>query len=122
MKWLGRRSSSNVEDRRGMSTGKLVTGGGIVGVVFLLIQMFLGGDSSEIFNQVQNQVLSGGGGGGEQRELSEAEKKQGQFASVVFADTEDVWGKIFAEQGQQYQQPNMVLFTDGVQTECGGAS
>lgn len=120
MKWLGRRGSSNVEDRRGLSGGKIAAGGGIIGVIFLLAQMFLGGDSAQVLNQIQNQVLQGGGG--EQRALTEEEKKQGEFASVVFADTEDVWGKLFEEQGSSYQQPKMVLFTDGVQTECGGAS
>ncbi len=121
MKWLGRRGSSNVEDRRGLSGGKIAAGGGIIGVIFLIAQMFLGGDSAQVLNQIQNQVVQRSGGG-EQRELTEAEKKQGEFASVVFADTEDVWGKLFEEQGSSYQQPKMVLFTDGVQTECGGAS
>lgn len=121
MKWLGRRGSSNVDDRRGMSGGKIAAGGGIIGVIFLIAQMFLGGDSAQVLNQIQNQVVQRGGGG-EQRELTEAEKKQGEFVSVVFADTEDVWGEIFAEQGANYQKPTMVLFTDGVQTECGGAS
>lgn len=120
MKWLGRRGSSNVEDRRGLSGGKIAAGGGIIGVIFLIAQMFLGGDSGQFLNQLQNQVLSGGGG--EQRELTESEKKQGEFVSVVFADAEDVWGKLFEEQGANYQQPKMVLFTDGVQTECGGAT
>lgn len=120
MKWLGRRGSSNVDDRRGLSGGKIAAGGGIIGVIFLIAQMFMGGDSAQVLNQIQNQVL--GGSGGTERELSEAEKKQGEFVSVVFADTEDVWGKIFEEQGSSYQQPKMVLFTDGVQTECGGAS
>lgn len=122
MKWLGRRGSSNVEDRRGLSGGKIAAGGGIIGVIFLLAQMFLGGDSAQVLNQIQNQVLQGGGGAQTERELTEAEKEQGEFVSVVFADTEDVWGKIFTEQGSSYQQPKMVLFTDGVQTECGGAS
>jgi predicted metalloprotease len=121
MKWLGRRGSDNVEDRRGLSGGKIAAGGGIIGVIFLIAQMFLGGDSGNVLSQIQNQVLQGGNGS-EQRELTESEKKQGEFASVVFADTEDVWGKLFEEQGSSYQQPKMVLFTDGVQTECGGAS
>ena len=121
MKWLGRRGSDNVEDRRGLSGGKIAAGGGIIGVIFLIAQMFLGGDSGNVLSQIQNQVLQGGNGS-EQRELTESEKKQGEFASVVFADTEDVWGKLFEEQGSSYQRPKMVLFTDGVQTECGGAS
>lgn len=121
MNWLGRRGSDNVEDRRGLSGGKIAAGGGIIGVIFLIAQMFLGGDSAQVLNQIKNQVTQSGGSG-EQRELTEAEQTQGKFVSVVFADTEDVWGKLFAEQGSSYEQPKMVLFTDGVQTECGGAS
>ncbi len=121
MKWSGRRGSSNVDDRRGLSGGKIAAGGGIIGVIFLIAQMFLGGDSAQVLNQIQNQVVQRGGGG-EPRELTAEETKQGEFVSVVFADTEDVWGKLFAEQGSEYQKPTMVLFTDGVQTECGGAS
>lgn len=120
MKWLGRRSSSNVEDRRGFSGGKIAAGGGIIGVIFLLAQMFLGGDSAQVLNQIQNQVIQGSGG--TERELTDTEKKQGEFVSVVFADTEDVWTKLFEEQGDVYEQPKMVLFSDGVQTDCGGAS
>jgi predicted metalloprotease len=41
---------------------------------------------------------------------------------VVLADTEDVWNKLFQEQGAQYQEPTLVLFTDAVQSACGSAS
>jgi predicted metalloprotease len=56
------------------------------------------------------------------REITAAEQQQGEFVATVFADTEDVWGKIFAENNSEYREPTMVLFADGVQTEYGGAS
>ena len=37
------------------------------------------------------------------------------------ADTEDVWNKLFEQQGRQYQEPKLVLFTDRVQSACGFA-
>jgi predicted metalloprotease len=40
----------------------------------------------------------------------------------VFADTEDVWDKIFSDHGQQYQKPTLVLFRDATQSGCGSAS
>ena len=41
MKWIGRRQSQNVEDRRGMSSGgKAVVGGGVLGIVILLLNLF----------------------------------------------------------------------------------
>ena len=45
----------------------------------------------------------------------------GRFASVVLADTEDVWSKLFAQMGEQYQEPVLVLFTDQTQSGCGFA-
>lgn len=119
MKWLGRRQSDNVDDRRGMSGGKIAAGGGIIGVIVLLISMFTGGDTS-ILNDIQSQVQSGEPT--ETRELTEQEKEMGDFVRTVLADTEDVWAKIFSEQGLTYENPQLVLFTDGVQTACGGAS
>ncbi len=119
MKWLGRRQSDNVEDRRGMSGGKIAAGGGIIGVIILLISMFTGTDTS-ILNDIQNQVQQGNPT--EIRELTTQEKEMGDFVRTVLADTEDVWAKIFREQGLTYQNPKLVLFTDGVQTACGGAS
>lgn len=119
MKWRGRRKSTNVEDRRGSSgKGKLIAGGGIIGLIFLAIQIFGGGDTTEIFNQIQTQSPAST----EQRELTPEEKELGDFAATVLADTEDVWNQIFAKNGGDYSEPEMVLFTDAVQTACGGAS
>ena len=120
MKWKGRRKSTNVDDRRGKSSGgKIAAGGGIIGIIFLAIQFFSGGDVGDILNQLQTE---GGGVSTEERELTEEEKELGAFTETVLADTEDVWNNIFAENGANYREPEMVLFTDAVQTACGGAS
>ena len=50
MKVEGRRTSDNIEDRRGMSTGKMAIGGGIGTVVIVLIVLLLGGDPSQVVN------------------------------------------------------------------------
>ncbi len=47
---------------------------------------------------------------------------QAEFVSVVLADLEDTWGRIFQSSGQRYQAPVLVLFTDAVQSACGSAS
>lgn len=120
MKWKGRRQSGNVEDRRGKSTGgKLAAGGGIIGLIFLAIQFFSGdGDVTDILNQIQTQSPATT----EERELTAEEQELGDFAATVLADTEDVWNNIFRENGSNYREPGMVLFTDAVNTACGGAS
>lgn len=37
MQWQGRRGSANVEDRRGLSTGPVAVGGGILGAIIALV-------------------------------------------------------------------------------------
>ncbi len=121
MKWSGRRQSSNMDDRRGVSGGKLAAGGGIIGIIFLIINALSGGDSGELLNSVQQQ-LEQGNQTEQTIELTAEDKKMGEFVSTVLADTEDVWGKIFRENGATYKEPRLVLFRDGVKTACGGAS
>ncbi len=117
MKWQGRRGSSNVEDRRGMSTGTKVVGGGIGTLVIVLLVYLLGGDPSSILEQT-------GGGQAESGpvQASEEENQMAQFVSVVLADTEEVWDKIFSEAGATYRKPTLVLFRDQVQSACGYAT
>ncbi len=120
MKWSGRRQSDNMEDRRGVSGGKIVAGGGIIGLIILAVNMFMGGNNSAVLNEINNQLQQGGSG--EKVELSARDKEMGEFVATVLADTEDVWTKIFTENGLTYEEPKLVLFRDGVQTACGGAS
>ena len=123
MKWQGRRQSDNVEDRRGMSTGgKVVAGGGAIGIIILLLNLF-GGENAQMLTPVLEQMNQQQTTTQTQtRELTEEEKVLGDFVSTVFADTEDIWQKVFDENKMQYRQPKMVLFTDAVETACGSAS
>lgn len=113
MRWLGRRTSGNVEDRRGMSGGKIAVGGGLGTIVIVFIIYLLGGNPGEILNQV------GLGGSGEPTMTSEKEDSLAQFSSVVLADCEDVWKKIFNESGKTYRVPTLVLYTAQVNSACG---
>ncbi|WP_445712070.1 KPN_02809 family neutral zinc metallopeptidase [Flavobacterium sp.] len=125
MKWQGRRQSDNVEDRRGMSSkGKVVAGGGIIGIIVLLLQVF-GGDTGKMVAPMLEQMNQGQATEQttEQRALTPEEIELGGFAKTVFADTEDIWTKIFRDnQIGTYEKPKMVLFTDAVQTACGSAT
>lgn len=118
MRWIGRRESSNVDDRRGISGGPIAVGGGIIGVIFLIAQYLLGGgeapDLQQVFPQGQQQEMTA--------EQKAADDKRAGFVKVVLADTEDVWEKIFSDMGRQYQQPTLVLFRGTTQSGCGGAS
>jgi predicted metalloprotease len=118
MRWLGDRESSNVEDRRGITGGHMAAGGGIVGLIIYLIYSFLGGTGTPQSPQQPDQTQTAPQTSGEKA----ADDQQAKFAKVVLADTEDVWTKLFADQGKTYQDPTMVLFTDEVESACGSAS
>ncbi len=122
----GRRESSNVEDRRGMSGGKKA-GLGIGGLVIVALMAWLtGGDP---MSAVMQQVQENGGLGSlvgtntevnaEQREFTEEEQALAKFSTQILAGTEDVWSEIFRQNGATYRNPTMVLYTDGTQTACG---
>ncbi len=117
MLWRGRRESGNVSDRRGFSGGGIAIGGGLVGVIIYLLNLFLsGGDLTQLTN-LPNQNNA---------ELSPTEQaaddERAAFVKVVLAETEDVWHQIFKEQGIEYVEPKLVLFRDAVESACGNAS
>ncbi len=116
MRWQGRRESGNVEDRRGMA-GPVAIGGGILGIIALLFNLFLGGDVD-----VSQLQAPGGGSAPMSAEAKAREDELAGFVKVVLAETEDVWNKVFAENGSQYREPTLVLFSGAVQSACGSAS
>lgn len=118
MQWIGRRGSSNIEDRRGMGGGSIIAGGGIGSLLIAAVIYLLGGNPGDYLGS-----SSGVQGGAPTEQRSVQENKHAEFVSVVLADTEEVWTKLFREQGNaEYQQPKLVLFTGQVQSACGGAS
>lgn len=117
MLWKGRRGSTNVDDRRGMSSGgKLVAGGGILGTIVLLAIFLLGGGDLEDLQNISpsNQPLTA--------QEAAAEDERADFVKVVLADTEDVWDKLFENLGRTYERPTLVLFRGSTQSACGYAS
>ncbi|HZF65016.1 MAG TPA: neutral zinc metallopeptidase [Chitinophagaceae bacterium] len=114
MLWQGRRGSTNVDDRRGMG-GKVAVGGGLIGVIALVLNFLLGGDTSQLPQlPMQNRELS--------TQEQAAEDERAQFVKVVLAETEDVWNTLFSKMGRDYPEPTLVLFRDMVQSACGSAS
>lgn len=122
MKWIGRRQSDNVEDRRGMSSGgKTIVGGGIIGIIILLVNAF-GGENARMITPILEQFNQQQTTQTENRTLTEAEKTEGEFVKTLMADNEDVWTKIFEENGLTFKAPKLILFSGQVETACGGAS
>jgi len=118
MKWEGRRESENVEDRRGMGGGRIAAGGGLGLVAMVVLALLFGVDPRQIIDQVGDQQVSEEQSGQPYQETAE-EAQRRKFARVVLADTEDTWGGIFKQSGQQYEAPKLVLYTGSVESACG---
>lgn len=115
MRWTNDRSG-NVDDRRGSGGGGMLVGGGLGTLIIAAIIFFLGGDPSAI--------LSTGAGSSqqtEQRDLTPDELKVREFVQMVTGQTEQTWGKIFQENGMQYEAPKVVMFESVTQSGCGTA-
>lgn len=137
MRWQDRRRSDNVEDRRGQSTSPInaAMGGGIamrllpvllkskggrmlllLGVLAFFGARMLGIDLMPLLTGEQVSTSAA------PAQLSTEQQRLGEFVSVILADTEDTWSQIFADKGQRYQPPKLVLFSNYVQSACGSAN
>jgi hypothetical protein len=122
VRWGEGRRSNNVEDRRGMSGGR-VGGIGIGAIVIALILSAITGQSplkmlglvadvNEGLNAPQQQV----------GHAPPANDPGADFVRAILGDTEDVWGELFQSGGKTYEPPRLILFTGAVQSACGGAT
>jgi predicted metalloprotease len=116
MRWRDERQSTNIEDRRGMSGGKIAIGG-LGGIVLLVIALLFGADPRQLLEQLPQQ----GGNPQTSRSVNPQDEELKQFVAVVLAQTEDAWGEIFRQMGKSYRKPTLVLFTDQVDSGCGVA-
>jgi predicted metalloprotease len=124
MRWDDFRTSSNVEDRRGMGMPGGAGGLGIGTIVVLgLIGWAFGIDPRLLISGAE--MMNGGGGSGyeqQQGRQGTPDDKAGRFASAILGNTEDVWKAVFPQQiGKPYQAPKMVLFSGATRSGCGNA-
>lgn len=123
MRLDGRRESQNVEDRRGHRTGRATSVGTGGLIIAGIITWILGGNPLDVLRDGGANILPGQQSSVEEYIPTPEEEAAATFAKQILAGTEDVWTKVFKEElGMQYQAPKMVLFTDAVQSGCGGAS
>ncbi|MBP3254277.1 MAG: neutral zinc metallopeptidase [Bacteroidales bacterium] len=120
MDLTGRRESSNVDDRRGMSTKtKAGIGGGVGVIVLALLTWIMGGNPLSVIQQsgglssLQTEQTQS------EHQFTEQEQQLAKFSKQVLASTEDIWTEVFKSMGRKYVPPKMVLYTNSVQTSCG---
>lgn len=118
MKWSGRDRSTNVEDRRGGGGRRgAVAGGGILTLIIIVVSLIMGENPLNYINQsipgTNEPTLNS---------TPTQYDEEAAFVSVVLKDTEDIWTKIFAENGYTYRPPTLVLYSGTDQSGCGTAS
>ena len=114
MRWLGRRGSGNIDDRRGMSGGGMALGGG--GILVVILGLLFGPEATQLLSQLPI------GESAQEGKVGSPTDDAGKFADVVLADTDEVWTAIFKEKGREYERPTIVLFDNSVASACGSAS
>lgn len=134
MKWQGKRKSSNLEDRRGLSGRRSNMGGinpmllgplmrllfskwGLIIVGGFLVFSFVTGNNP--LNLI-SQIVGGSPitSTSNNYKGSAEEDNLAQFTNVILASTEDVWNAKLSN----YREPKLVLFTNSVNSACGFAS
>lgn len=122
MRLDGRRESTNVDDRRG-STARTVGGIGIGGAIIVgLITLLMNGGNLGQAIQTASSMAGQQQSASQPYQPTAEEEELATFAKQILAGTEDVWTEIFRQYGKTYYPPKLVLFTDAVQSGCGGAS
>jgi uncharacterized protein len=121
MKWEDRGRSRNLEDRRGRTfTGRTAVPLGIGGVLLLFALSALTG--TDLF-----ALLGLGPGTGTTtttpvtQEALAAEEEHVRFVSFVLDDVQAVWDDVFERSGIDYQDAQLVLYRDAVESGCGVA-
>jgi predicted metalloprotease len=143
MKWKRTKSDDVIDIRGAGSGGSRRTGGmgglpipgGIGGLgggagvvvllVFLAIQFIGGGEGGFDVGSIFGPGVEAPGaqnpdpippGEDPQRDLKD-------FSTYVFEDTQDTWAQTFSQDGERYDNAQMVLYSGGVSTQgCGSAS
>ncbi len=110
-----------MEDRRGKKTVAAAGGIGLGGIIIYLLISFLGGDPSQVMEQMggtqtQTEYVDDG------TDYSQVDQELMTFCKRILAGTEDVWTKEFAKMGRTYNAPKMVIFSDAVSSGCGNAT
>lgn len=118
----GRRESSNVSDRRGGGGGKKLGAGIGAVIIAAIIAWISGGNPLDVLLSNAGSFTSGESQTAQSYTPSEEEEELARFSRQILAGTEDVWTKIFAQMGKEYEPPTLVLYTDAVRSACGDAS
>jgi predicted metalloprotease len=100
-----------------MARRPALVGGGLGTIVLVLVALYFGVDPTFLLQDLPTDIEQPAApppGAGQSDPAAD-------FISVVLADTEDAWTEVFAEGGQRYEAPALVLFSGYVTSACGNA-
>ncbi|MBS1721901.1 MAG: neutral zinc metallopeptidase [Armatimonadetes bacterium] len=118
MRWEDREESTNIEDRRGMTGGRVAGIGGVGLIVVLAYSLLTGQNPMQVLNQVSGSSPTSASG---EYQPTPHEEELRKFTAVTLKDTETVWHDIFRQLGREYVEPKLVMFTQQVESGCGVA-
>jgi hypothetical protein len=113
---------------RGMSGGRMglgaAAGGGVIGLVVLLLNLFAGGggggtgtgDIGDVLGQLGGVPAAPEGG------TTLPPTEESEFVTFLTEDVQALWDQEFSETGRQYTYARVNMFTGQVQTACGPAT
>ncbi len=135
MKWDDLRRSSNIEDLRSRGASRAFGGGGRgnLRLIMPIAQFLLRSNTGRVILAVGvvayflgfNPLALLDNSTPSHQQVSKTtpkDDKAAEFVSVVLAQTEDIWSKIFAKHNARYQEPKLVLFRGSTRSGCGSAN
>src|SRR5690349_6665360 len=105
----------NIQDMRGRTGGRAMPLGIGGFVVLLLLSWATGTDFLSLFTQGSPSQTVGTSG---DRATTPEEEKMVDFVDAVTTDAQRTWSELL---GNRYQQTQVVLFRDAIQSACGSA-
>ena len=111
MRWQGHKESSNVEDRRAGGPGGRRAGLGLGTIAIAVVAAWLFGVDPRMVMGLLEGVETVTGSSTQQGPAPKPTDETGRFVSVVLASTEETWSQLFAQGGQTYQPPKLVLYS-----------
>ena len=121
MRWQNRDESTNVEDRRGRSSGfgGIPIPGGKAGILFVIVIVVAGFYGVDLTPLLTGNVNTDSGVNMPYASSVE-EQEMARFTSIILKTTEDTWQNVFRKSGQQaYRAPKLVLYSGATETTCG---
>ncbi len=116
MRWEQGPRSGNVEDRRGLTLIRGGVGGGFGVLAIVIVAALLGYDPGQVLDVINGQTTEAPASApGAPR----PDDKLYDFSTAVLGQTEQVWTQVFAERGQRYEPPTLVVYDGITQTGCG---